>query len=122
MLVTHKRSRVSELEIPTTFANTQHGLLSARRKSMLVTPHTNSQIAREYDSSDHATLPFTYIVVVLKGTPKTQTAATEAPIPAMGGNGPPPPGGNGAPPSTVKSNSVQSLSVNHYAAIYCSLI
>jgi hypothetical protein len=99
---------------------------------MLVTPHTNSQIAREYDSSDHATLPFTYIVVVLKGTPKTQTAATEAPIPAMGGNGqnppppggngPPPPGGNGAPSSTVKSNSVQSLSVNHFAAIYCSLI
>jgi hypothetical protein len=41
--------------------------------------------------------------------------------PPPGGNGPPPPGGNGAPPSTVKSNSVQSLSVNHFAAIYCSL-
>ncbi len=76
----------------------------------------------------HATLTFPYIVGCLKGTPKTQSSAAEAPMPSMGegnhqpppppgGVGGPPPGRKGAPPSTVKSNSVESLSVNHFAAI-----
>jgi hypothetical protein len=110
----------------------------------------NGRIQPDGTYGYHATLTFPYIVGCLKGTPKTQSGAAAAPMPPMGGNNQPPQGGkgtpktqsgaaaapmppmggnnqppqggNGAPPSTVKSNSVQSLSVNHFAAIYCSLL
>jgi hypothetical protein len=108
--------------------------------SPTVLDECNGRIQPDGTYGYHATLTFPYIVGCLKGTPKTQSGAAAAPMPPMGGNnqppqggsgqkppppggnGPPPPGGNGAPPSTVKSNSVQSLSVNHFAAIYCSLL
>jgi hypothetical protein len=102
----------------------------------------NGRIQPDGTYGYHATLTFPYIVGCLKGTPKTQSGAAAAPMPAMGGNnqqppqggngqqqppppggfGGPPPGGKGAPPSTVKSTSVESLGVNHFAAIYCILL
>jgi hypothetical protein len=101
--------------------------------STTVLDECNGRIQPDGTYGYHATLTFPYIVGCLKGTPKTQTGAAAAPMPAMGGNnqqpppppggvGGPPPGGKGAPPSTVKSNSVESLSANHFAAIYCTLL
>jgi hypothetical protein len=110
--------------------------------SKTVLDECNGRIQPDGTYGYHATLTFPYIVGCLKGTPKTQSGAAAAPMPAMGGNnqqppqggngqqpppppggvGGPPPGGKGAPPSTVKSNSVESLSVNHFAAIYCTLL
>jgi hypothetical protein len=110
--------------------------------SKTVLDECNGRIQPDGTYGYHATLTFPYIVGCLKGTPKTQSGAAAAPMPAMGGNnqqppqggngqqpppppgvvGGPPPGSKGAPPSTVKSNSVESLSVNHFSAIYCSLL
>lgn len=110
--------------------------------SKTVLDECNGRIQPDGTYGYHATLTFPYIVGCLKGTPKTQAGAAAAPMPAMGGNnqqpqpggngqqpppppggnGKPPPGGSGAPPSTVKSNSVESLSVNHFASFYCNLL
>jgi hypothetical protein len=109
--------------------------------SKTVLDECNGRIQPDGTYGYHATLTFPYIVGCLKGTPKTQSGAAAVPMPPMGGNnqppqggngqqpppppggvGGPPPGGKGAPPSTVKSNSVESLSVNHFAAIYCTLL
>ena len=118
--------------------------------SKTVLDECNGRIQPDGTYGYHATLTFPYIVGCLKGTPKTQSGAAAAPMPAMGGNnqqpppggnnqqppggngqqpppppggnGKPPPGGSGAPPSTVKSNSVESLSVNHFASFYCNLL
>ena len=102
--------------------------------SKTVLDECNGRIQPDGTYGYHATLTFPYIVGCLKGTPKTQSGAAAAPMPAMGGNNqqpppggngqqpPPPPGGSGAPPSTVKSNSVESLSVNHFASFYCNLL
>jgi hypothetical protein len=95
----------------------------------------NGRIQPDGTYGYHATLTFPYMVGCLKGTPMTQSGAAAAPKPPMGGNNQPPQGGNGqhphsplggvdghppggkdATPSTVKSNSVESLSVNHFAA------
>jgi len=102
--------------------------------SKTVLDECNGRIQPDGTYGYHATLTFPYIVGCLKGTPKTQSGAAAAPMPAMGGNNqqpppggngqqpPPPPGGSGAPPSTVKSNSVESLSVNNFASFYCNLL
>jgi hypothetical protein len=118
--------------------------------SKTVLDECNGRIQPDGTYGYHATLTFPYIVGCLKGTPKTQSGAAAAPMPAMGGNnqqpppggndqkpppppggngkpppggsGKPPPGGSGAPPSTVKSNSVESLSVNNFASFYCNLL
>jgi len=111
--------------------------------SKTVLDECNGRIQPDGIYGYHATLTFPYIVGCLKGTPKTQTGAAAAPMPAMGGNNqqpppggngqqpppggngqkqPPPPGGSGAPPSTVKSNSVESLNVNNFASFYCNLL
>jgi hypothetical protein len=102
--------------------------------SKTVLDECNGRIQPDGTYGYHATLTFPYIVGCLKGTPQTQTGAAAAPMPAMGGNNqqpppggngqkpPPPPGGSGAPPSTVKSNSVESLSVNNFASFYCNLL
>jgi hypothetical protein len=118
--------------------------------SKTVLDECNGRIQPDGTYGYHATLTFPYIVGCLKGTPQTQSGAAAAPMPAMGGNnqqpppggndqkpppppggngkpppggrGKPPPGGSGAPPSTVKSNSVESLSVNNFASFYCNLL
>lgn len=108
--------------------------------SATVLDECNGRVQPDGTYGYHATLTFPYIVGCLKGTPKVQTGAAAAPMPAMGGNNQQPPaggngqqqppaGGNGqqpppqpgGPPSTVKSNSVDSQAINHITSLYCIL-
>ena len=89
----------------------------------------------------HATMSFPYIIGCFKGTPTSQTGGAAAPMTMGGGTGgqppagglqggPPPAGGlqggpppvGGPPPSTtVKSNSVGTLSIRDITSFYCDL-
>jgi len=108
--------------------------------SSTVLDECNGRVQPDGTYGYHATLSFPYIFGCFKGTPTTQTGGAAAPMPSMGGNNqkppaggngqqpPPPLGGNGqpppqpgGPPSTVKSNSVDSLAINHITSLYCIL-
>jgi hypothetical protein len=110
--------------------------------SKTVLDECNGRIQPDGTYGYHATLTFPYIVGCLKGTPKTQSGAAAAPMPAMGGNNqqppqggngqqpPPPPGGvggprpggKGAPPSTLRSQSVNALGLKQHLSFYCALL
>ena len=106
--------------------------------SKTVLDECNGRVQPDGTYGYHATLSFPYIFGCFKGTPTTQTGGAAAPMTMGGGTGsgqpsgqppaggPPPPGGpppiGGPPPSTtVKSNSVDSLSANYVTSFYCTL-
>jgi hypothetical protein len=113
--------------------------------STTVLDECNGRVQPDGTYGYHATLSFPYIFGCFKGTPTTQTGGAAAPMNMGGGSGgsgqqqggPPLPGGQlqggpppiggpppvgGPPPSTtVKSNSVDTLSIRDTSSFYCNL-
>ena len=113
--------------------------------STTVLDECNGRVQPDGTYGYHATLSFPYIFGCFKGTPTTQTGGAAAPMNMGGGTGgsgqqqggPPLPGGQlqggpppiggpppvgGPPPSTtVKSNSVDTLSIRDTSSFYCNL-
>jgi hypothetical protein len=103
--------------------------------SSTVLDECNGRVQPDGTYGYHATLSFPYIFGCFKGTPTKQTGAAAAPMTMGGGTGggtggQPPAGGQqggqppvgGPPPSTtVKSNSVESLSADYDTSFYCTL-
>jgi hypothetical protein len=115
--------------------------------SSTVLDECNGRVQPDGTYGYHATLSFPYIFGCFKGTPTTQTGGAAAPMTMGGGaggsmggqlpaggqppagglqGGPPPAGGpppvGGPPPSTtVKSNSVGTLSIRDITSFYCDL-
>jgi hypothetical protein len=111
--------------------------------STTVLDECNGRVQPDGTYGYHATLSFPYIFGCFKGTPTTQTGGAAAPMTMGGGTGggsggsgqqqggPPLPGGQlqggpppvgGPPPSTtVKSNSVDTLSIRDISSFYCNL-
>jgi hypothetical protein len=114
--------------------------------STTVLDECNGRVQPDGTYGYHATMTFPYIFGCFKGTPTTQTGGAAAPMNMGGGSGgsgqqqggpPPLPGGQlqggpppiggpppvgGPPPSTtVKSNSVDTLSIRDTSSFYCNL-
>ena len=112
--------------------------------SSTVLDECNGRVQPDGTYGYHATLSFPYIIGCFKGTPTTQTGAAASPMTMGGGTGQqqpsggqapaggqqpsggqqqggPPPVGGPPPSTTVKSNSVDTLSFRDVTSFFCTL-